>query len=282
MVPSTSTAVPADTPWNTAALAAAVGVAVTVFLAGVVVSLGYPVGSGVAPVAWRYAGLAVTGFVATFLSVRYRLVTPAVGFLAVTVSVAVAELTPPGPTFSTLGGYTVVENGNYVASFARGWYVWASAFGYAGVAEFALRDRLAALPRAGGRSSLASASLPLDRGQALRAAAGLGAVHGVTMAAYAVAVHVSNLSPLVLVWIAVGTFLLAAVPAALLLAARLFAPFCLFVADLFVLVRADFYPSPDGPVPVYVVGWFFFLGVFLAVGGVEAGIRRLVGRLRAS
>lgn len=269
-------------PWPALLLAILVGVAHAAAIYWVALSLGYPVGLadyGVAGLLWRYGGLAVAGAIPTYLLVRYRVVAPTLALLGVAGYVVGAELAPPGPVFETVHGVLVVEDGLYAVKYARSWYAWAALSAFAGVAEYGARGSLSLLPAppvlVGGRE------LPLTREPALAAAGSLGLVHAAAIVPYAFAVHVSNLTPPVVAWIALGAVALAGAVGYLLVRHRLQAPFALFVLNLLAVLRADFRPAVDGPVPLYVVGWSAFLGVFLAAGAVEYGLRAAGRRFRA-
>lgn len=274
----------APRPSSRAVLFAAllVGVAHAAAVYWVAWSLGYPVGLdhyGLAGVLWRYGGLVVTGALPAYLLARYRVVVPALVLVGVAGFVCFAELTPPGPVFENYHGHLVVEDGLYAVTYSRAWYAWASAALFAGVAEYGARSYLAPLPDppvpVGGRR------LPLARRPALAAAGGFGLVHAAAMVPYAFAVDVSNLTPLVVAWIALGAAVLAGTVGYVLVRHRLQAPFALFAVDLLLVLRADFRAAPDGPLPIYVVGWFAFLGIFLAAGVVEYGLRIAGRRFRA-
>lgn len=243
----------------------------------VALSLGYPVGPGeytFPGLLWRYGGLAVAGVVPAYLLARYRVLAPALLLAAVAGVVLYAELTPPGPTFERYGGYVVVEDGLYAVTYAEAWYAWTAAFLYAGVAEYAARSYVAVLPDP---SVAVGRPLPLDRASALAVAGGLGLVHALAMVPYAFAVEVSNLTPPVVAWIALGAVVVGGAVGYLAVRHRLLAPAVLFVANLLLVLRADFQALPDGPAAVYLVGWVVFLGVFLLAGGVEYGLR-IAGR----
>jgi hypothetical protein len=76
---------------------------------------------------------------------------------------------------------------------------------------------------------------------------------------------------------AAGMWLLAAVPVYLLVRRLLVAPAALVALFALADVRAEFTASVEDPHALYFAGWFVFLGVALAAGAVEYGLRRAGG-----
>jgi hypothetical protein len=257
--------------------------------------LGYAVGPAAysaVGLGWRYGGLAVVAALPVWLALRYRLVAPAVGLVATTGYVLGMELTPPGPTFRDVAelerlaeptGITVVENGLYIVRYMTNASVWTVCFLFIGLFEYAVRTTRDWLP--GVRAPSPWLSVPASRRRAATVAAAGGLVHAVAMVWLASRLGVTasgGFDSILYAFGAVGMWVLAAVPLFLLVRYVLVAPAGFL--SLFVLldVRAEFTASVDDPHALYFGGWFFFLGILLAAGGVEYGLRRLGGGYRSA
>jgi hypothetical protein len=254
--------------------------------------LGYPVGPSdysVVGLGWRYGGLVVVAAVPVWLALQYRLAAPLVALSLVTGYVLGMELTPPGPTFRDVAelerlaeptGIVVVENGLYIVRYMVNASVWAVGFLLVGLVEYAVRTTWDWLPVSS--VPIPWLSIPASRRRASIVAATGGLLHAAVMVWFASRLGVSasgGFGELLYLVSAVGMWILAAVPIYLLVRHRLIFPTALL--SLFVLndVRAEFAASVDDPHALYFGGWFVFLGLLLAAGGIEYGLRRL-GRAR--
>lgn len=275
---------------------ALVGVVHAVVLLSVAIDIGYAVGPAeysLVGVVWRYGGLVVVAALPTWLAVRYRLVTPLIALVLTTGYVLGMELTPPGPTFQDVAelerldsptGIIVVENGLYVVRYMVNASVWTVGFLFLGLVECAVRtiwEWLPAVPR-----SVPGLSIPGSRERAAGVAAVGGILHAVVMVwfAHRLGVTMSGGSDSVLYLFGVaGMVVLAGVPLYLLVRHRLIAPASALTAFVLLDARAQFTASVDGPHALYFGGWFFYLGILLAIAAVEYGLRRIDGyrRLRS-
>lgn len=86
-------------------------------------------------------------------------------------------------------------------------------------------------------------------------------------------------SLLVPVWTVAGLFLLAAVPAYLLVQQSLVLPAVVFGLNLALAVRAELSVGPGDPLGLQFVAWVVPLGVALLLGGVEYLVRSQFGLL---
>lgn len=254
-------------------------------IAGVVARLDYPVKTfeyvpgGVPGAA---IGLVAVVAVPAFVVLRYRLVLPIVAAVAGVVWPVYQELTTPAPEFSTLGGYTIIDGTRYVDAYVNGWYVWLLAYLLVGLAEYVVRSDHEWL----------SSPVRTERLEQWVRRAHLPAIRLATVVAVAhVAVFLLLASDSgyfapdgflpspwyvglgVLAWTVLGLLAVGGLPTYLLVRTRLVAPTVVFAW----LVRETGWvqniPLPDDSLPVYFIGWFFFAGILLAVGGVEYGLR---------
>lgn len=220
------------------------------------------------PVVLRGFGL---GFVAVFVTLYTRLLSPALGFVAALLGTVYLALTSPSPTWGTLGEYTIVEGPTHVSSYAHAWYVWLALLLYAGVVEFALRgghgigaDRLRNLP-----------SMPLSR-RALRWT--VAGVAGFVALATTRLVIRAGIAP---TWSALIVFVLtlpaAAVPLAALLRDGALLPMALFAAYVPYALILEVFVTTDSPLHILLFGPY---AIVLAVAwGVETALRdRISGR----
>ncbi|MFB6184023.1 MAG: hypothetical protein ABEI96_05655 [Haloarculaceae archaeon] len=274
---------------RTLAVALALGAGHAAAIAGLVVALDYPID------ALRYApggpvgalvGLLAAVAVPAYATFRYRLATPLLAALASAGWPVYRELTTPPPTFSTLGGYTVVEGTRYVDAYVDGWYVWLFVSLLLGGAEYVARIDGDWLPDPV-RGRLTDDAFRGDTRSALRTALVVAGGHVAVF--LLLAADSGYFAPggflpspwyvgaAVLAWTVAGLALVGGVPAALLVRGRLVTP----VIALAWLVRQTGWrqnvPLPDDPLPVYFIGWVFFLGVLVGVGAVEYAVRT-VGR----
>ena len=274
-------------------IALGVGVGHAVGVAAVVSALGYPVNAlehAPGGVAGAVGGLVVLAALPTFLALRYRLFLPAVGALAVGARAVSLEFATPPPTFSPLGGHTVVAGPRYVDAYVDAWYVWLFAALLLGAAEAVIRTERGWLPTRPPSDQVATL-VNADRRSALRAALAVGAGHLAVFlllaadwgyfapGAYLPAPWYVGLG--VLVWTLVGLVAVGGVAGFLLFRHRLVAPTLVLAWLASRTGWAQNMPLPDDPLPVYSLGWFVFAGLLLAVGGAEYGVRavrRRVGR----
>src|SRR6056297_3351603 len=125
--------------------ASTIGAASVAGLANIVVIIAlyahgeYPALESVASMVPVVLGGFGLGFVAVFVTLYTRLLSPAFGFATALLGTVFLVLTSPSPAWSTLGEYTVVEGPAHASSYAHTWYVWLALLLYAGVVEFALR-----------------------------------------------------------------------------------------------------------------------------------------------
>lgn len=275
------------------AVAVVVGAAHAAGVWALVRTLDYPIdGLAVAPggTPGALVGLTLLAGLPAFLAARRRLVAPLVAAVLGVGWPVYRELTTPPPTFSTLGGHTVVHGPRYVDAYVDAWYVWLFAYGLVGLAEYVARAdhswladpvrdaRLDALLSGGPRS-------------ARRAFLVVGAAHALVflgLATDAGSFEPGGFLPLpwsvglgVLAWTVVGLGVVGGVPAYLLSRWRLVGP----TLGLAWLVRQTGWthalPTPDGPLPVYFLGWVAFAFGLVGLGGIEVGLRegwRRVGR----
>ncbi|WP_318571052.1 hypothetical protein [Salinigranum marinum] len=267
-----------------------VGAGHAVGLLAVAHALGYTVGPAAytaVGAGWRYGGLALVASLPVWLALRYRLVAPFVGLVATTGYVLGVELTPPGPTFRDVAelerlaeptGITVVENGLYIVRYMTNASVWTVCFLFIGLFEYVVRTTRDWLPDV--RAPPPWLSVPTSRRRAATVAATGGLVHAVAMVWFASRLGVTasgGFDSILYPFGAVGMWILAAVPLFLLVRHVLVAPAGLLSVFVLLDVRAEFTASVDDPHALYFGGWFFFLGILLATGGVEYGLRRLGG-----
>jgi hypothetical protein len=265
-----------------------IGVVHAVGLLLVADSLGYSIGPSqysLAGLLWRYGGLVVVAAVPVWLAARFRLVTPVVALALATTSVLGMELTPPGPTFRDVAelerlaaptGITVVENGLYVVRYMVDASVWTVGFLFVGLVEYVVRNAWTPLPSV--PESIPWLSSPAPRGRATAVASAGGLLHAAVMVLYAVRLGVTTsggLDWLLYLFGAVGMWVLAAIPLYLLVRHRLVAPATLLTVFVLVDVLAAFTASVEDPHALYFGGWFLYLGILLAVAGLEYGLRRL-------
>jgi hypothetical protein len=263
-----------------------VGVVHTAVVVGVVARLDYPVQTfeylpgGVAGAA---VGLVAVVAVPVFVLLRYRVVLPG---LAAIVGVAwpiYREFTTPAPEFSMLGGYTVVDGTRYVDAYVNGWYVWLFVFILLGLTEYVVRSDHEWLPPPA-RSTRLDQWARRKQLPALRLAAVVAVAHAATfllLASNSGYVRGGFLpSPWyvglgVAVWTLLGLLLVGGLPVYLLGRTRLVAPSVAFAWLVSAVGWAQLTPRPDDSLPVYFIGWLFFAGVLLVVGGAEYGLRRV-------
>jgi hypothetical protein len=277
------------------ARAAAVGVLAGIVhaavLLGVADSLGYAVGpAAYAPLGLvrRYGGLVLVAAAPVALAVRHRLVAPPIPVALAAGGVLWLELTPPGPTFVDVAdlerlpeptGITVVENGLYVVRYMADAPVWLVGVLLLALVEYVLRTTSPRLPPPAATVSWLSVPAPRRRAAAVASVAGVGHAGVMTWLAHRLGVGLSGAPRLPFyLYGATGTALLAAVPVYLLVRRRLVAPTALLAAFVLLNARAGLTASVEGPYPLYFGAWFLFLGVVLAAGGAEYGLRRLLAR----
>ena len=267
-----------------------VGVVHAVGLLSVAHGLGYAVGPAtytVVGTGWRYGGLVVVATLPVWLALRYRLVAPLVGLVATTGYVLGAELTPPGPTFRDVAelerlaeptGITVVKNGLYIVRYMTNASVWTVCFLLVGLVEYVVRTTRDRLPAV--RTPPLWLSVPTSQRRAAIVAATGGLVHAVAMVSFAARLGVTaagDFDQILYLFGAVGMWILAAIPLFLLVRCVLVAPAGLLSVFVLLDARAEFTASVDDPHALYFGGWFFFLAILLAAGGIEYGFRRLGG-----
>jgi hypothetical protein len=268
------------------AVGLAVGLVHAAVLLAVAVRLGYPVGpAAYSPVGllWRYGGLVVVAAVPAWLAVRFRLLTPAAAVAGVTGYVLALELAPPGPTFRDVAeleglagptGVTVVEDGLYVVRYTVGAPVWTVGALFLGFVEYVVRNSWQALPSV--PDPVPWLATPASRRRAVAVAAAGGLAHAAVTVWFAVRLGVTltgGFGWLLYVAGAVGMWALAAGPLYLLVRHRLVVPATLLALSVLVDVQTEVAGDAEGLHALYFGGWFLSLGVLLAVAGVEYGIR---------
>lgn len=270
-----------------AAVALGVGAAHAVGVAAVVRWLDYPIdalASAPGGTVGALVGLTLLLALPTFLAVRLRLVTPLLAAALEAAWAVLRELATAGPEFSELGGYTIVIGPRYVDAYVEGWYVWLLAFLLVGTVEYVLRVDLERLPSPRVDDRL-EWLLRRDREAGLRVAAVLGVGHAAVFLLLAAASGYfvpGGFLPApwyvglgVLAWSVVGLLAIGGVAGFGLGRWGLVAP----TVALAWLVRETGWiqqlPLPDDALPVYFLGWFFFAGGLVLVGGVEYGVRQV-------
>ncbi|ELY94312.1 hypothetical protein C482_18427 [Natrialba chahannaoensis JCM 10990] len=205
------------------------------------------------------------GFVALFIASYTRLLTPAVGFLAVLAGTVSLELTTPLPEWGELGGYVIVDGPTHVSSYAHTWYVWLSLVVVAGLVEFGLRrgygvgdGRLRNLP-----------SLPLSRSGLGRTVATAAGLVGLATALLVLRAGIRPAAVLVFVVFVVATAV-AAVPLVALLSRGLVVPIALFALVPYALA-VEVFVTTDSPVHILLFGPYALL--LLATAVVEYWLR---------
>jgi hypothetical protein len=269
------------------ALALLAGVVHAVAVAALVARLDYPVdplanapgGSVGAAV-----GLVAVVAVPTVVALRFRVLSPVVVTAASLALPVYRTFTTPPPTFSNLGGYTVVVGARYVDAYVDAWYVWLLAALLVGLVEAVVRLDVAWLPRPVGggvdrwlggkegavrRTTAACAGAHVAVFLLLAADWGYFSPGGYLPSPWYVGLGV-------LAWTLVGLAVVGGLPAYLLVRGRLLSP----TLALAWLVRrvgwAQNMPLPDDPLPIYFLGWPVFAGGLLLLGGVEYALGRLV------
>lgn len=275
-----------------AAVALIVGMVHAIAIAALVRWLDYPLDAlANAPggLVGAFLGLTLLLAVPTFVAVRHGLVTPLVAAVLGTGWPIFLEFATPRPEFSETGGYTIVIGPRYVDAYVDAWYIWLLAYLLLAAAEYVVRvdvDRLPS-PRADDRLDWLRRR---DRRAALRAAGVLGVVHAAVfllLAADSGYFVPGGFLPSpwyvglgVLAWTVVGLVAIGGMAGFLLGRWRLLAP----TVGLAWLVRETGWtqglPLPDDALPVYFLGWFFFAGGLVVVGGAEWVIRAAGRRLR--
>lgn len=266
----------------------AAGLLHAVGLLFVALDLGYAIGpSAYTPIGalWRYGGLVVVAAVPVWVALRYRLATPLAVLVLTTGYVLGLELSPPGPTFRDVAelerlaeptGITVVEDGLYIVRYMINASVWTVGFLFLGLVEYAVRTRWDRLPAV--RSPPGWLAIPTTSRRAAAVSSAGGLLHAFVMGwfAYRLGVSVSDgFGPLLYLYGALGMWLLASVPIYLLLRHRLLSPMGLLTGFVLFDVQAAFSATVESPHALYFGGWFVLLGVLLAAGGIEYGIRRI-------
>ncbi|OIB58725.1 hypothetical protein [Natrialba sp. SSL1] len=213
------------------------------------------------------AGFAL-GFVALFITSYTRLLTPAVGFLAVLVGTVYLELTTPLPEWEELGDYVIVDGPTHVSSYAHTWYVWLSLVVVAGLVEFGLRrgygvgdGRLRNLP-----------SLPFSRrglGRTVGTAAGLV---GLATALLVLRAGIQPSASVVVVFVVATA--VTAIPLAALLSRGLVVPIALFALVPYALA-VEVFVTTDSPVHILLFGPYAL--VLLVAAAVEYWLRAKLG-----
>lgn len=268
------------------AVGLAVGSVHALGIAALVRWLGYPIDAlANAPggVVGALIGLTALLAVPTFVAVRHGLVTPLAAAVLETAWAVVRVFTTARPEFSELGGYTIVMGPRFVDAYVDAWYVWLLAFLLLGAAEFVLRvdHRWLPSPRVDDRLDWFRRR---DRRSGVLTAAAIGAAHAAVflgLAADSGYFVPGGFLPSpwyvglgVLAWTVVGLAAIGGVAGVLLGWRGLVAP----TVGLAWIVRETGWtqqlPLPDDALPVYFLGWFFFAGGLLVLGGVEWGLRR--------
>lgn len=255
----------------TVALASVGGLANATVVLALFARAGYPALESPAELAVLALTAFTLGFVSLFASAHARLLTPAVGFLAVLAGTVYTELTTPMPEWGELGDYVIVEGPTHIASYANSWYVWLSLVLFAGVVEFAVRrgyglgaHRLRNLP-----------DVPLSRAELVWFVGGIAGLVGLATTLLVIQAGIRPAASGVFVFVAATA--VAAVPLAALLTRGLLAPILLFALLVPYFLTVEVFVTTDSPVHILLFGPY---AVVLAVVAVlEAAIRsRLRGR----
>ncbi len=210
------------------------------------------------------------GFVAVFVTLYTRLLSPALGFLAALLGTTYLVFTSPSPTWYTLGEYTVGDGPVHASSYAHTWYVWLALLLYAGVVEFALRrgygigaGRLRYLP-----------SMPLSRRGLRWTVAGFAGLVGLATMRLEIHMGINPTGALIVLVLALPA---AAVPLTALLRDGALLPMVLFAAYVPYALIVQVFFWIEGPLPILRFGPY---AIVLAVAwGIERVIRdRISGR----
>lgn len=265
-----------------ATVAIVAGLVHAALILGIAIRYGYDVGPSAyttEQLLWRYGGLVALGALPAWLALEDRLVAPLAILLLVGGFALVAEVTPPAPTFRDVSeiepaideptGQVVVDDGLHLVKYTTTWYVWTVGIALAGLWEHVLRARTEWLPSP--RRSRWVPSDPLAAGGIALAA---GLAHAVASLGYAAGWGMLDTS-VSIGWIVAGAVALIAVPAYLLVRHDLFAPIAVGIALFLNSVHSQEYAGPSDPHGLYVGLWFVFLGLSLAAGGLELGVRRI-------
>jgi len=264
-----------------AAVALAAGVVHAAGVAWVVATLAYPIdtlGTVYGGTPGAVAGLVLLAGLPAYLLVRHRLVVPAAGGLTWLGWILWRAVATPRPEFSTRAGYTIVEGTRYVDPYVNGWYVWLGVLLLVGLVEAVVRTDRSWLPSPAAGEDLAW-WIRREWSTALRAGGVVAAAHVATI--LGLAAESGYFAPngflpspwylglATLAWILLGLTLLGAIPAAALVRYRVVAP---AVGLAYLVARGGWRQQlalPHDPLPIYLVGWFFFLALLLALGGLE-------------
>ncbi|WP_049922884.1 hypothetical protein [Halopiger djelfimassiliensis] len=210
----------------------------------------------------------VLGFLPVFVSAYTRLLTPAVGWIAVFAGTVVLEVRSPMPEWGRLGEYVVVDGPTYVSSYATAWYVWLALLSFVGVVEFAVRrgygigdGRLRNLP-----------TLPLSRRSRRLIGGGAACLVGLATTLLVVRTGIDPTVTAVVVFL--FTVAVTAVPLAAVLGEGIVTPTVLFTPVLYALVYEVFLTTGS---PVYLLLFGPYALVLVAVWKLEAGLRARLG-----
>lgn len=271
----------------TAVIALVAGIAHAAGVVALVGRLDYPVdalANAPAGRAGAVVGLVTVVAVPVAVALWFRIVSPLVVVAASVVWPVYLTATTPPPTFSRLGGYTVVEGPRFVDAYVDAWYVWLFVALLVGLAEAVIRLDVTRLPTPVHATRLRRWLGP-GQPAARRTAAVCGGSHAAVFlllaADWAYFVPGGYLpSPwyvglAVLVWTVVGLAVVGGVGPYLLVGRRLVVPTLAFAWLVRQVGWAQNMPLPDDPLPIYFVGWPVFAGAFLLVGVVEYALRRL-------
>lgn len=265
-----------------------IGLVHAVGLLAVAINLGYSIGPSeysLVGLLWRYGGLIVVAAVPVWLALQFRLVTPVIALILTTAYVLGMEITPPGPTFRDVAeleglaeptGITVVENGLYIVRYMVNASVWTIGFSLLGIVEYVGRNTWRVLPTT--TDSLPWLSTPASRQRAGAIATVGGLLHTFVMVWFAIRLGVAisgGFEWVLYLFGAVGMWILAAVPLYLLVRHLLVMPATLLTLFVLLDAQAEFTASVEDPHALYFGGWFLYLGILLAVAGIEYGLRRL-------
>lgn len=262
------------------------GVLHATLIQGLALRYGYDVGPlayDPARTLWLYGGLIALGGLPVWLVLEERLLVPLVILALVGGFAVVAEVTPPEPTFQDVSeiepnveeptGMTVVDNGLHLVKYTSTWYVWAVAIVLAALWEHVFRARSRRLP-----PPRQSRRLPSDRRSATLVGLGAGLLHA--LASLGFWRRWGLLDTLLSPWFPlVGSVLVIGVPTYLLVRHDVRTPAAVAIAFFLNSVHSQHYAGPSDPHGLYVGLWFVFLGLALAVGGLEVGLGKLLAGL---
>lgn len=205
------------------------------------------------------------GFIAIFVTVHTRLLSPAIGYLAVLAGTTYLALSTPQPEWGELNGHIIVDGPTHVLSYANSWYVWLALVLYVGVIEFGFRrgygigdHRLRNLP-----------DLPLSRWTIAWVSAGFAGLIGVTtvLVIFQTGIRLSAADVIFVVFIAA----VAAIPLVAILRYGVLLPAVLFGVFVSYMLTSGVFVTTESPVHILLFGPYAIVLVLAWV--VESALR---------